>query len=263
MSHSTPSPQVSGAASATGALRVLAVDDELPALEELAYLLGRNEHVAGVSTAASGQGALRILQSRPVDVIFLDIKMPGLDGLELARVLARFASPPKVVFVTAYDDFAVDAFELEATDYVLKPLRQERLADAIRRVLGPETASQQAGAQAEADETIAVERGGVTRFVARGDVRYVEAQGDYVRLHTAEGSHLVRIPLAALEERWTSAGFMRIHRRHLVALAHIDELYLDGGRLSVRVGDAVLQVSRRHTRDLRDVLLRQPPRTHP
>lgn len=263
MSHSMPAPQTGGTTGFPGTLRVLAVDDELPALAELAYLLGENEHITSVSTAASGQDALRILQSHPIDVIFLDIKMPGLDGLELARVFARFASPPKVVFVTAYDDFAVDAFELEATDYVLKPLRQERLADAVRRVFGPEAASGQAGGPADVDETIAVERGGVTRFVARGDVRYVEAQGDYVRLHTAEGSHLVRIPLAALEERWAGAGFMRIHRRHLVALAHIDELYLDGGRLSVRVGDAVLQVSRRHTRDLRDVLLRQPPRTHP
>lgn len=263
MTSPTPAGRSAGTNALPGGLHVLAVDDELPALGELAYLLGRNEHVASVETAASSQDALRILQSQHVDAVFLDIKMPGLDGLEVARVLARFADPPEVVFVTAYDDFAVGAFELEARDYVLKPLRQERLAEAVRRVITPGASAPRSGVGGDTDETIPVGLGGVTRFVTRGDVRYVEARGDYVRLHTFEGSHLVRIPLAALEERWSGAGFLRIHRRHLVNLSHIDELYLKGGRLSVRVGDAVLQVSRRHTRELRDVLLRQPPRSHP
>jgi DNA-binding LytR/AlgR family response regulator len=109
---------------------------------------------------------------------------------------------------------------------------------------------------ATADETIAVELGGVTRFVQRSRVRYVEAHGDYARLHTDTSSHLVRVPLTTLEERWASAGFVRIHRSTLVALSHVDEIRLDGGRCSVRLGDRVLQVSRRHTKDLRDRLVR-------
>lgn len=242
------------------ALRVLAVDDEVPALEELAYLLGDNDQIASVHTAASGPDALRVLQSEPVEAIFLDIRMPGLDGLEIARVVAQFARPPKVVFVTAYDDFAVDAFELEASDYVLKPLRPDRLAETVRRLCGggePEVASDPARpAQPTHDETIPVELGGVTRFIARSDVQYVEAQGDYVRLHTAGGSHLVRIPLTSLEERWAEAGFVRIHRSHLVAIAHIDELRWEGGRVSVRIGEEVLPVSRRQSRELRDRLVR-------
>ncbi len=108
-----------------------------------------------------------------------------------------------------------------------------------------------------APDQIAVELGGVTRFVAIADISYVEAQGDYARLHTDEGSHLVRIPVSTLEERWAARGFVRIHRRHLVALARIDELRLEAGTTSVRVGAAELQVSRRHARELRDLLMRQ------
>jgi DNA-binding LytR/AlgR family response regulator len=109
-------------------------------------------------------------------------------------------------------------------------------------------------AGAGSDELISVELAGVTRFVRRSHVRYVEAQGDYARLHTAAGSHLLRVPLSALEERWAEAGFVRIHRSTLVALAHVDEVRLSDGRCSVRLGDDVLPVSRRHTRELRDRL---------
>lgn len=104
---------------------------------------------------------------------------------------------------------------------------------------------------------IPVELGGVTRFVAVEDITHVEAQGDYARLHTVRGSHLVRIPLSTLEERWRSRGFVRIHRRHLVALRHIGELRLDAGTVSVMVGAEELQVSRRHARELRDLLMRR------
>src|SRR5690606_2113112 len=95
------------------------------------------------------------------------------------------------------------------------------------------------------------------RFVAVDDITHVEAQGDYARLHTARGSHLVRIPLSTLEERWRSRGFVRIHRRHLVALGHIGELRLDAGTASVLIGTEELQVSRRHARELRDLLMRR------
>jgi DNA-binding LytR/AlgR family response regulator len=181
--------------------------------------------------------------------------MPGLGGLDLARTLARFKQPPRVVFVTAHDEHAVEAFDLRAVDYLLKPVRQERLGVAVARVC--ESLSAGPPVSAGEDETIPVELGGVTRFVARSEVRYVESQGDYARLYTDTGSHLVRIPLTALEERWAQAGFVRIHRSHLVALHHIDELRVESGRCTVRLGDDVLQVSRRHTRELRDMLVRR------
>ncbi|MFI5670808.1 LytR/AlgR family response regulator transcription factor [Streptomyces sp. NPDC051704] len=277
-------------------LRVLAVDDEKPLLEELLYLLGSDPRVLSAEGASDATQALRritrALETGPegpdgIDVVFLDIHMAGLTGLDIARLLAGFAHPPLIVFVTAHEGFAVQAFDLKAVDYVLKPVRPERLAEAVRRAcaqLGrtaaaqpPEPAGPPAAAAAAAgpsvppqrrpapevtvaDRTadqIAVELGGVTRFVAIADIAYVEAQGDYARLHTDEGSHLVRIPLSTLEERWAARGFVRIHRRHLVALGRIDELRLDAGTTSVRVGSAELQVSRRHSRQLRDLLMRQ------
>ncbi len=237
----------------TPPLRVLVVDDERPALDELAWLLERDERVGPVLTTDSAAEALRLLQEEPVDAVFMDIRMPGLTGLDLARVLSRFKAPPPVVFVTAHDEHAVDAFELNAVDYLLKPVRDARLAEAVRRVV---EAAGTADQPTDSD-SIAVELGGVTRFISRGDVRYVEAQGDYARLHTASGSHLVRVPLTSLEDEWRDAGFVRIHRSLLVALPHIEEVRMDAGRCTVMVGGEELAVSRRHTRELRDLLVRR------
>jgi DNA-binding LytR/AlgR family response regulator len=275
----------------SGGLVVLAVDDEEPALEELAYLLSEDSRVGIVLKASDATDALRILNSRQgvreaatagqmnrglsnpmtgtrvaertdVEVVFLDIRMPGLDGLELARVFSSMAVPPSVVFVTAHDDRAVDAYEVGAVDYLLKPLRAERLAASIDRILAnraagaPEPVREEGGE----DEVIPVELAGTTKLVPRSAVRYVEAQGDYARLHTHEGSHLVRIPLSVLEDRWRDAGFVRIHRSFLVSLPLVTELRLSGSGYVVRVGNgpdcAELPVSRRHTRELKDRLVR-------
>jgi DNA-binding LytR/AlgR family response regulator len=235
-------------------LRVLVADDEAPAREELAYLLGRDARIAAVHTVGGGAEALRALDTGPVDALFLDIRMPGLGGLDLGRILARFREPPRVVFVTAHDEHAVEAFDLRAVDYLLKPVREQRLGEAVQRVC-ESLAMPTATPKPEDGETIAVELGGVTRFVNRSDVRYVESQGDYARLYTTTQSHLVRMPLATLEAQWAEAGFVRIHRSHLVALHHIDEMRVDSGHCTVRLGDDVLQVSRRHTRELRDMLV--------
>ena len=214
----------------THLLRLLVIDDEQPALDELEFLLGRDDRVGSVRTCDSAAEALRLLRETEVDGVFLDIQMPGLSGLDLAGVLANFRSPPPVVFVTAHD-------------YVLKPVREDRLADAVRRV-----SEHHAGRTPRDDEHVAVELGGVTRFVSRGDIGWVEAQGDYTRLHVGGQSHLLRTPLATLEEDWAEAGFVRIHRSLLVNLAHIDEVRMDAGRCTVLVGDEELGVSRRHTR---------------
>lgn len=234
-------------------MKVLVIDDERPALDELAFLLGRDPRIESVTTAGSATEALRVLQEQPVDAVFTDIAMPGLTGLDLARVLSRFRVPPPVVFVTAHDDHAVAAFELDAVDYVLKPVRDDRLAEAVRRLVAATTTTP----ELDAEDSIPVELGGVTRFVARGDVLYAEAHGDYARLHTAEASHLIRIPLATLEEDWREAGFVRIHRSLLVALQHVEEVRMEAGRCSVLVGGTELTVSRRHSRELRDVLVRR------
>lgn len=234
-------------------LRVLVVDDEQPALDELSFLLDEDPRVGEVIACTSATEGLRLLREKDVDCVLLDIQMPGLNGLELAEVLGNFKQPPPVVFVTAHEEHAVEAFDLHAVDYVLKPVRAERLAEAVRRVVDGSDRR-----PPPADTQIAVERGGVTRFVDRGDITHVEAQGDYARLHTAAGdSYLVRVPLSTLEEEWRPAGFHRIHRSLLVALAHVTEVRSEAGRTSVVVAGTELPVSRRHSRELRDVLVRR------
>ncbi|UQE74783.1 LytTR family DNA-binding domain-containing protein [Gordonia sp. PP30] len=259
-------------------LSVLAVDDEAPALDELTFLLESHDAVSEVVTASDATQALRLLAERPVDAAFLDISMPGLSGMELAAVLARYASPPALVFVTAHDDRAVQAFDIGAVDYLLKPLRAERLSQAIERVLAVRPAPVEApesGAEAApteepapmAGEVIPVERGGVTSLISRDSVSWVEAVGDYARLHTDTGEYLVRVTLSTLETQWAGAGFARVHRSYLVALPRVSGLRSAGSgtRVMVRAHGAApeveLPVSRRQVRELKDRLVRDPLRS--
>jgi DNA-binding LytR/AlgR family response regulator len=257
----------------TKPLTVLAVDDEAPALDELAYLLGRHSDIKEVRTAGDATSALRELSQHTIDAIFLDINMPGLSGIELAGVLANFASRPAVVFVTAHDDKAVAAFDVGAVDYVLKPIRQNRLDEAVRRVCttrsGESTAPATPTAPADTipdSDVIPAELGGITHLVPRDSIGWVEAEGDYARLHSTSGSHLVRIPLSTLETRWRDHGFQRIHRSYLVALRLVTGLRNTDGAVLVRLrangaSPAVeLPVSRRQARELRDRVVRDPMR---
>jgi DNA-binding LytR/AlgR family response regulator len=246
-------------------LTVLAVDDEAPALDELAYLLGRHPDIGEVCRAGDATSALRELNRRTIDAIFLDINMPGLSGIELAGVLANFAHRPAVVFVTAHDDKAVAAFDVGAVDYVLKPIRQERLDEAVRRVTTAR--AEEPAPEPQDDDIIPAELAGITHLVPRDTIGWVEAEGDYARLHSASGSHLVRIPLSTLESRWRDRGFQRIHRSYLVALRLVTGLRTAEGAVLVRLrangaSPAVeLPVSRRQARELRDRLIRDPMRS--
>lgn len=241
----------------TGGLAVLAVDDEQPALDELAHLLGGDQRVGRVVPTLGAESAVRALDDRP-DAVFLDIRMPGRSGIEIARALDRMDRPPVVVFVTADDTHAVTAFDIGAVDYLLKPVRAPRLAASVDRVLAA-LAARSAGASDGADDPVLpAELGGVTTLVRRSSVLWARASGDYVRLHTASGSHLVRLPLRTLAQRWEPAGFAVIHRSYLVSLAAVDEVIRDGAdrRVRLRAGDStvLLPVSRRAYRDLKDRL---------
>lgn len=234
-------------------LNVVVVDDEEPQLDELCFLLRRDERIGEIQGTTSAADALRLMRESNVDAVFLDIQMPGLTGLDLAKVLSNFKSPPPIVFVTAHEGHAVQAFELEAIDYVLKPVREERLARAVGRVI-----EQRSGTPSQSvDEHIAVELGGVTRFVARSEIGYAEAQGDYARLHTTSSSHLLRTPLTTLWQTWAEAGFVRIHRSLLVNLAHVEQMRMEEGKCTVSIFGRELLVSRRHTRELRELLGRR------
>lgn len=250
-------------------IRVLAVDDVPAALDELCALLREVSDDLEVTGVSDPIAVVKLIQDGEYDAVFLDIAMPGLGGMALAGLLAKLADPPAIVFVTAYDEHAVAAYGIGAVDYLLKPVRVERLADTVdrvRRVVShPEhtTATGTASRTPEPDAMAAlpVESGGRTWYVRRADVRFVEAHGDYVRLYTASGHHLVRMPISRLEEYWQQAEFVRAHRGYLVALRAIRELRSDsaGGLLAhTDVGD--VPVSRRHARELRERLLRAAQR---
>jgi DNA-binding LytR/AlgR family response regulator len=270
---------VSTAANTPG-LVVLAVDDEKDGMDLMVERLEANRYVRRVIPAFDATEALRQLggddpeltarrtAGKPiVDAVFSDLKMPGLTGMEMAKVLAGFKPSPVLVFITGHGEGndAVEAFDLGAVDFIPKPCDQGRMDRAVQRVISklrgdglvgeaPQVASEPAD-----DEVIPVELAGNTKLIPRSSVRWVEAQGDYARLFTTEGSHLVRIPLAQLEERWEKAGFVRIHRSYLVPINLITELQLGGNGYHVVIGDdeRKLPVSRRHTRELKDRIVRR------
>ncbi len=254
----------------TDPMTVLVADDEQPALDELAFLLGHDERIGTIHRAANGADALRILTQETIDAVFLDIHMPGLSGIDLARALGHFDRRPPFVFVTADEERALEAFDLSAVDYVLKPVRAERLARAVGRLLEARAASTgeavattppaaataptapNAPPTASTPALVAVSLGGTTRMIRQDSVQYVQAQGDYARLHTDDGSYLVRVPMSDLERQWSAAGFVRIHRSYLVSLAHVSRLRLGASSPTVLVGGTELPVSRRLLPALRD-----------
>ena len=251
-----PEPDAAG-------LRVLVVDDEAPARDDLEFLLRDQPAVSAVDVAADATEALRLLQGEHYDGMFLDIRMPGLDGLELARLLLQFTDPPLVFFVTAYETHAVAAFQAHARGYLLKPVSADRLSDAVSQIA---EAKRRPAAPTPTDESrtgdelpvVPVDVNGRTLMVERAEVCWIQANGDYVRLHTVHGgAHLVRLPLALFEQRWAGHGFVRIHRSYLIALRYVGEIRTGAaGAAVVRVAGQDLAVSRRHAAELKRRLLR-------
>lgn len=242
----------------TAGLAILAVDDEQPALDDLARMLRASGAVGEVVCASTGEDALRLLSERTFDALFLDVRMPHLDGLELAGVLNRFAHRPAVVFVSAHEDAAVDAFALRAHDYLMKPVSRRRMHEALARVTGESTnGSANATPAAEAAETdiLPVDnlRGGGTRLLHRSEILYLQAHGDYVRVVTEEGRYLLRGSLHDVEERWQRHGFVRVHRGYVANLNRAVELRPAlNGTASVVFGDgSEIPVARRQVGELR------------
>jgi DNA-binding LytR/AlgR family response regulator len=236
----------------SSALAILAVDDEAPSLDELGYLLAGSSLVGSVAVAASPVDALRLLGERRFDLLLVDIAMPGLDGIQLAQVLDRFAAPPAFAFVTAHERHALEAFDVGAIGYLLKPIDRQRLERLLRRVV-------QAGHERRDEsllETIPLEHAGSTRIAARDEVVLVESAGDYVRVHLRDRtSHLLRMPISALEHAWADHGFVRVHRSWLVPLRAITELRSDESGTALVAAGRLVPVSRRHVRELRDRLV--------
>jgi len=200
----------------TETLRTLIVDDEPLAIERLQILCARVPRINLVGTAAEGASALRLMECLAPDLILLDIQMPGMDGVSVARTLADRACPPALIFVTAFDEFAVTAFDIAAVDYLLKPVEAERFERAIARIGAPASLTAKAAAPAPwAREFWVPHRGGVIR-VKTEEVDLIEAERDYMRLHIGARSYLLHETISGLERKLDPAEFVRLHRSTLV-----------------------------------------------
>jgi two-component system, LytTR family, response regulator len=239
-------------------LTILAVDDERTQLEDLARLLRTSPIVEEVECASDGHDALVMVSAQAYDAIFLDVRMPNLGGLELGRVLRRFATPPQLVFVSAYDNAAADAFELHALDYLRKPVSRARVEEALDRVATAVERQPENGAAAQHhtpdSELVAVAnvRNGSTRLISRSAILYVQSHGDFVRIVTADGRYLLRATLTEVERRWEPFGFVRVHRQYLANLPGAVELRPRlGGTAELLFADGqAIPVARRHVGDL-------------
>lgn len=242
-----------------GGLTILAVDDEDPALVDLSRLLRALPHVGAVDCASTGGEALHRLAEERYDAVFLDVRMPGLDGLELARVLRRFRTPPAVIFVSAYETGAVDAFELEAIDYLMKPVSRRRAEQAIARVRAGARSDGAGGGATEPSggDLVPVDTGrGGTRLISRASILYVQARGDYVRIVADSGRFLLRGRISEIERRWRPFGFVRTHRGYLVNLRHAVEVRpRPGGSAGLLLsGEREVPIARRKAGELRRLL---------
>jgi DNA-binding LytR/AlgR family response regulator len=234
-------------------LSLLAVDDERPALDDLMRMLQRSPAVAAVEGAASGAEALLALgEGDEFDGLFLDVRMPGLDGLELARVLRRFERQPAIVFVSAYDDAAVGAFELAALDYLVKPVSRTRIDEAIERVRRAAGVGEPAAVGAENDVLPVDSLRGGTRLLSRSSILVLQARGDYVRVSSDEGRYILRARLSDLEERWGQHGFVRVHRSFIVNVRRAVEIRprLNGTAVLIMENEVEVPIARRQVAEL-------------
>lgn len=223
-------------------IRFLVVDDEPLAVERLQLLLARMEGVVLAGTASEGAAALRMVEAVEPDAVLLDIAMPGMDGIDVARALAQAPKPPVVIFVTAFDMFAVAAFDVEAVDYVMKPVSAERLARAVDRarerlaVRDDSSAGDEPGSP-YVEEFWVSEARGLVRLSA-ADVDRVSAERDYMRLHVGKRSWLINHTIGKLEEELDPKRFVRLHRSAIVRRDFVTGLRRDeGGRWWVRLAD--------------------------
>lgn len=216
-------------------LNVMIADDEAPARRKLARLLGEHEDVSIVAEASNGIDALDLIAMTKPQLVFLDIHMPDLDGLGVAETLVRSEAPPSIVFVTAFDQYAVKAFEVNALDYLLKPFDRERFESALTR------ARQSLETQKDSDKLadtlrelrneehyvrrLFIPNDGRSFFVATREVARLESDGNNVVVHTARGVHTLRATLESLEARLDPAQFARVHRSHVVNIDDIAEIH--------------------------------------
>jgi two-component system response regulator AlgR len=244
-------------------LRILIADDEPLAAERLQLLLAQCSDVDLVGSASDGEGAVRMADALTPDLLLLDIEMPGLDGIDVARALAAKHPSPAVVFITAFDQFAVAAFEVEAVDYLMKPVTPERLQRSLQRAREHMRRRAEAPARAPSpaspylEEFWASDLSGLVRIASR-DIDRVSAERDYMRLHVGRRSWLIHHSMNALEEGLDPEHFVRLHRSAIVRKDFITGFTRNpSGRWLARLGDGTEQpVGRLYTEKVRSIARR-------
>lgn len=237
-------------------MKVLIVDDEAPARERLRQIIHESGEHEVVGEAANGSEALALSKEKAPDVVLLDIRMPGMNGIEAAHHLNELDTPPAIVFTTAYDEYAIDAFDAQAIGYVLKPVRRERLRKALEQASRLKTAELgDLAKQAQMDERrshICVQLYGELKLIPVGDIVFFQSDQKYTRLADGEREYLIDDSLKHLEEEFGDL-FVRIHRSALVAVGQIDSLQkTEDGEVLVHLRGNItpetepLKVSRRH-----------------
>ena len=256
-------------------LKTLIVDDEYPARQELRYALSEFDNVEIVGEAANAKEALALVKALDYTVLFLDISMPGMSGLELGRAIQELPNPPYVIFVTAYDEYAVQAFEVDAVDYLLKPIEPRRLKQAIEKVMKaakeetPSSEKDEETAEASAVKSkpeekqiqidrIPAEKMGKTVLINEADIIYAFTEQDYVYIKTFNDKLLTRFTLKDLEARLNVNSFFRTHRCYIVNLHKVKEIVpFFNGTYNLVVEDkegGEVPVSRAQAKKLRKIL---------
>ena len=237
-------------------MKVLLVDDEPLAREGAALLLREEDGITSISEARNGAEAVEMIRANRPDLVLLDVQMPQMDGFGVLREVGADAMPP-VIFVTAHDQYAIRAFEVNAIDYLLKPVTRERFSQALARVRERVSAQgldnqhvrallQTLAAEPRYLARVALRASGKISFVNVDDVLYVQAAENYVQLHLKGSRHLLHVPIATLEASLDPRGFLRIHRSIIVNVKHVQELETGahGEYIVVLHGGARLQASR-------------------
>ena len=235
-------------------MRAMIVDDEAPARSELKYLLEESGRVDLIVESTSAREAVERLMEVRVDVMFLDISMPKTNGMQLAEALHKLKNPPQVVFVTAYSEYALDAFGVDATDYLMKPVETDRLAQALDKIvehIKPLNLPVSV-------ERIPVVKSGSKVLVPIDQIRFIEAKDDYSCIYTESDRFLSTISLQKLEDRLVGHGFFRIHRSYIVNLEYVADVeVISAGILQLTIQgfeDKHISVSRRRVVALKRAL---------
>lgn len=237
-------------------MKCIIVDDEYPSREELKYFLKEFPEIELVGEMENPLNAIEILQKKKIDVVFLDINMPGLDGMSLGRMISRFEDPPKIVFITAYDSYALDAFEVQAFDYIMKPYSEERIRGMLDRLCKSKVILSK-NQVLDIDKKITLWANEKMFVLSTDDILYCEAFDGITKVVFEEGEYTYKGRLSDLEERLDQLHFYKTHRSYVVNIAKIEEIipwFNTTYNLRLSGTRSLVPVSRSKVKEFREIM---------